>query len=78
MLGGVTAIFCMAIIGEQYLFRRLPLYKLLLAAAAIVLSMHPAWISQPIAIAIALYVLGSEYYAQPGRRLPWQSRGTQP
>ena len=53
----------MAIIGEQFLFRRVPLYKLLLAVAAIVLSMHPATYTQVLAILIATFVFFSEYKA---------------
>ncbi len=76
VVGGLAAVVCMAIIGEWYLFRRMPLYKVLLAAVAIVLVMIPAGLLHATAIAIALFVLGSEYLAQPERRLPWLRRGT--
>ena len=63
IVGGIVSIFCMAIIGEQFLFRRVPLYKLLLAVAAIVLSMQPTTYTQVLAILIATFVFFSEYKA---------------
>ena len=74
IVGGLAAIFCMAVVGEQFLNRRVPLYKLLLAAVAIVLAIHPAILTTLLAIAIAVFVLGSEYLEQSDRKLSWLSR----
>ncbi len=76
VVGGVAAVICMAIIGERYLFRRVPMYKVLAAAVAIVLSLHPSGIAHLAGILLALFILVSEYVKQPERR--WLRRGTTP
>ncbi|MDP6788435.1 MAG: TRAP transporter permease [Rhodospirillales bacterium] len=76
VVGGVAAVICMAIIGERYLFRRVPMYKVLAAAVAIVLCLHPSGIVHLAGILLALFILVSEYVKQPERR--WLRRGTTP
>jgi TRAP transporter 4TM/12TM fusion protein len=70
--GGLIAIAAMAVLCEQYLFRKLPWWKSGLAIAAIVLIMYPSDLSHIAAFAIAAFVLVSEYLAQPDRALRWR------
>lgn len=53
LAGGCVAVFCMGVIGERYLFRSVPWYKLLLLCGAILLVMHPSAIANVVALAIA-------------------------
>lgn len=61
VLGGLVAVFCMAGLGERYLVRRLSWWKMALLAVTIVLVLHPANVANLLAVALALYVGGSEY-----------------
>jgi TRAP transporter 4TM/12TM fusion protein len=61
VLGGLVAVFCMGALGERYLVRRLPWWKMALLAVTIVLVLHPAGVANLLAVAVALYVGVSEY-----------------
>lgn len=61
LLGGAVAVFCMALVGENYFTRKLPLWKLSILIICIVLIIYPSYLSQIIATAVAFYVGVSEY-----------------
>ncbi|MBE0531728.1 MAG: TRAP transporter permease [Rhodospirillales bacterium] len=63
IMGGAVAVFCMGGLGEMYLTRRLSWFKMGLLGIAIVLVLHPANLANVAAVAIALYVGGTEYLA---------------
>jgi TRAP-type uncharacterized transport system fused permease subunit len=75
--GGLVAIVAMAMVCEQYMFRKMPWWKSGLAIAAIILIMYPSDLSHIAAFAIAAFVLITEYLAQPNRTLSWK-RGSTP
>jgi TRAP transporter 4TM/12TM fusion protein len=58
---GLAAITCMGILGEQYLFRKIPWYKSLILIAAIILIINPVFITEVIAIILLALVVFSEY-----------------
>jgi TRAP transporter 4TM/12TM fusion protein len=62
--GGAVAVFCMATIGERFLFRLLPYWKLVLLAAGIVLILAPGDLSHALAVLCAATVLVGEWRAQ--------------
>ena len=62
ILGGVAAIFAMSVLTEQFLTRRIPIYKVALAAVAVVFSIHPEYWTSLVAMGISAYVLASEVY----------------
>ncbi len=68
MLGGLLTIFCIGAIGERFLFRRLPIYKLAILAIAIFLIMYPSNLSHLVAVACAAFVGITEYFAV--RKIP--------
>ena len=59
--GGTVAVFCMATLGERFLIRVLPYWKLGLLAAGIVLILAPGHLSHALAILCAAAVLVSEW-----------------
>ncbi len=59
--GGAVAVFCMATLGERFLFRVLPYWKLGLLAAGIVLILAPGHLGHALAILCAAAVLVSEW-----------------
>lgn len=61
--GGILTIFCIGIIGERYLFRSVPYYKLGILAIAIVLIMYPNNLSHFLAVGLAAFVGITEYLA---------------
>jgi TRAP transporter 4TM/12TM fusion protein len=61
MAGGLLTIFCIGIIGERFLFRKTPYYKLGLLGVAIVLIMYPSNWSHIVAVVIAAFVGVTEY-----------------
>lgn len=63
LLGGAVAVFCMALVGENYFTRKLPIWKLGILIIAIFLIIYPSYSSQIIATAAALYVGISENLA---------------
>lgn len=63
MIGGILTIFCIGAIGEQFLFRRVPVYKLAILFLAIPLIMFPSNWSHMLAVALAVFVGISEYLA---------------
>ncbi|MDO9501795.1 TRAP transporter permease [Falsiroseomonas sp.] len=65
VMGGLVGVFCMGALGERYLTRPLPIWKMGLLAVAIVLVMHPAGIANFAAVGIALFVGITEYLARP-------------
>ena len=60
IIGGAVAVFCMSVVTEQFLTRRIPLHKVGLAAVAVALSIHPEYWTSVVAWAIAIYILASE------------------
>lgn len=62
---GLAAIFCMGILGEQYLFRQLPWYKSFLLIVAVILIISPNFLTEVIAIILLLFVVISEYIKRP-------------
>lgn len=61
VFGGLVAVFCMGALGEQYLVRRLPLYKSFMLITAIILIMYPTTFPQVLAVLLALFVGITEY-----------------
>ncbi len=68
ILGGIVAIFCMAVVGERYFIRVVPWFKMVLLAGAIVLIIYPALYTQLLATLIAVYVIISEYRSTARKR----------
>jgi len=66
--GGAVAIFCIGGVGEQFLLRRLPWYKIGLLALGVFLILHPGDLSHALAVLIAGYVLATEILQQRSAR----------
>ncbi len=60
LLGGAVAVFSMAVVGENYFVRKLPVWKLGILIICIILIIYPSYLSQIIATTAALYVGLSE------------------
>ncbi len=61
LLGGAVAVFCMALVGENYFTRKLPVWKMFILIISIFLIIYPSYSSQIVATAAALYVGISEH-----------------